>query len=103
MKIRPSAKKQRGQILIMTTFAAIPMFAIIGLVTDIGYMQYVKKSTQNAADAAAFAAAVALHSQMTGSSYTCGGVVVCQSKPTFCDPTVTTPSTPIDNGCLYAK
>jgi hypothetical protein len=32
------------------------MFAIIGLVTDLGYMQYVKKSTQAAADAAARAA-----------------------------------------------
>ena len=97
------ARNQRGQILLFVTFAAIPMFAIIGLVTDLGYMQYVKKSTQSAADAAARAAIIEFHKANFGGSYSCGGSVVCQATPQYCDPTMTTPSNPIENGCLYAK
>src|SRR5579864_4646557 len=103
MNNQERARKQRGQILILVTFAAIPMFAIIGLVTDLGYMQYVKKSTQAAADAAARAAIIQFHKANFGASYSCGGLVVCQASPQFCDPTITTPSNPIENGCLYAK
>lgn len=43
----------RGQSLLILTLALVPMVGIVGLVTDIGYMHYVKKSAQNAADAAA--------------------------------------------------
>jgi len=50
MKNQKRAGNQRGQILILVTLAAIPMFAIAGLVTDLGYMQYVRRSTQTAAD-----------------------------------------------------
>ena len=86
------------------TFAAIPMFAIIGLVTDIGYMQYVKKSAQAAADSAALAAVIQFHSSISGSSFTCdSSIVICSASPTYCDPTVTTPANPVQNGCLYAK
>jgi Flp pilus assembly protein TadG len=103
MNNQQCARKQRGQILLFVTFAAIPMFAMIGLVTDLGYMQYVKKSTQAAADAAARAAIIQFHDSNYGSSYSCGGSVVCQATPQYCDPTMTTPSNAIDNGCLYAK
>jgi Flp pilus assembly protein TadG len=103
MKKQKRAGNQRGQILILVTFAAIPMFAIAGLVTDLGYMQYVKKSTQAAADAAARAAMIQFHSANYGSSYLCGGSVVCQAAPQFCDPTITVPANAIQNGCLYAK
>ena len=44
-------KRSRGQILIMTTLVIVPMFAMLGLVTDLGYMRYVKMTTQTAAEA----------------------------------------------------
>jgi Flp pilus assembly protein TadG len=103
MNNQKRARNQRGQILLFVTFAAVPMFAIIGLVTDLGYMQYVKKSTQAAADAAARAAIIEFHKSNYGASYSCGGSVVCQAAPQYCDPTITTPSNAIENGCLYAK
>jgi hypothetical protein len=103
MKNQKRAGNQRGQILILVTFAAVPMFATIGLVTDLGYMQYVKKSTQKAADAAARSAIIQFHKANFGGSYSCGGSVVCQAAPQFCDPAITAPSNPIENGCLYAK
>jgi len=103
MNNRERAQNQRGQILLFVTFAAIPMFAIIGLVTDLGYMQYVKKSTQAAADAAARAAIIQFHDSNYGASYSCGGSVVCQAAPQFCDPAITVPANAVQNGCLYAK
>ena len=103
MKTQKRAGNQRGQILILVTFAVIPMFAIAGLVTDLGYMQYVRRSTQAAADAAARAAMIQFHSANYGSSYSCGGSVVCQAAPQFCDPAIAVPANAIQNGCLYAK
>jgi hypothetical protein len=103
MNNQKRAAKQRGQVLILVTLAAIPMFAIAGLVTDLGYMQYVRRSTQTAADAAARAAMIQFHSANFGSSYSCGGAVVCQAAPQFCDPAIGTPANAIENGCLYAK
>ena len=38
----------------MVTLALVPLFGILGLVTDIGYMQFVKMSAQTAAEAASF-------------------------------------------------
>jgi len=101
--MRDHSRKQSGQALLMVTLAAIPMFAMVGLVVDLGYMQYMKKSTQAAADAAALAAAIAFHSSTSGSSFSCGGSIVCQSTPQYCDPSITTASNAIDSGCLYAK
>jgi len=42
----------------MVTFALIPMFGIMGLVVDFGYMHFVKMSAQTAAEAAAQATEV---------------------------------------------
>src|SRR5215467_10559047 len=103
MRMRDHSRKQSGQALLMVTLAAIPMFAMVGLVVDLGYMQYMKKSTQAVADAAAYAAAIAFHSSTSGSSFSCGGSIVCQSTPQYCDPSITTASNAIDSGCLYAK
>ena len=51
-----SRSKRRGQALILVTLTLIPMLGFIGLVTDLGYMHYVQKSAQAAADSAALAA-----------------------------------------------
>jgi len=86
----------------MTTIMLIPLFGLAGLVTDLGYMQYLKRSAQTAADVAAQAAIIQFHSAAVGSSYTCGGNVVCQSTPAACPSNITTPANPIQNGCMYA-
>lgn len=96
--------RQRGQILIMTTLIAVPLFGMLGLVTDLGYMHYVKMTAQSAAEAAAQSAMLDFHGTMGGASYSCGGNVVCTSgAQTACTPSITSPSTSIDHGCMYAQ
>jgi len=63
---RPS--RQRGQVLLMVTFALIPMFGMLGLVADFGYMHFVKMSAQTAAEAAAQAAIISYHETVGGSN-----------------------------------
>jgi hypothetical protein len=87
----------------MTSLLLVPMFGLLGLVTDIGYMHYVKESTQAAAEAAAWSAVVDFHATTGGATYTCGGNVVCQSTPTACTPSITTPQNSIEHGCMYAQ
>ena len=59
----------------MVTLALIPLFGILGLVTDIGYMQFVKMSAQTAAEAASQAAIVSYHETVGGSNAVCGMLV----------------------------
>lgn len=90
---------KKGQSLLIITIALIPMFGIVGLVTDLGYMYFVKKSAQNAADAAAMAAILQFQWGLGGSGASCGtGGVVCQN-PTSCNPA---PSNYLNSACLYA-
>src|SRR5438132_1214719 len=56
MRKKQSTDRHRGQALIMTTLALIPMFGLMGLAVDLGWMEFTKKSAQTAADAAAMAA-----------------------------------------------
>jgi hypothetical protein len=96
-----------GQVLLMVTMALVPLFAILGLVTDIGYMQYVKMSAQTAAEAAARAAIISYHETVGGSNPTCGtgtGTVPCSpTTPTTCPSNITTPANFIERGCMYAQ
>lgn len=94
---------RNGQVAIMLTLALVPMFAIIGLVTDFGYMQFVKMSAQTAAEAASRAAMIQFHGAVGGSNYTCGGSVVCSSTPTVCPANITSPANSIEDGCMYAQ
>jgi Flp pilus assembly protein TadG len=48
---------QRGQALILVTLSLFTMCGLLGLAVDLGWSYFVKKSAQNAADAAALAAA----------------------------------------------
>lgn len=95
--------RRKGQILVMTTLLIIPMLGLLGLVTDVGYMHFVKMSAQTAAEAAARAAILQMHATVGGSSLTCGGAVVCADTPTACPANVTTPSNAMENGCMYAQ
>jgi Flp pilus assembly protein TadG len=54
-----SKKTERGQALILITFAIIGLIALTGLTVDGGMAYSDRRSAQNAADSAAFAAALA--------------------------------------------
>ena len=99
MRTKHSADK-RGQALIMTTLALVPMFGLMGLAVDLGWMEYTKKSAQTAADAAAMAALLQFQSTTFSTTVTCGvGGVVCQA-PTSCSPA---PASYLHSGCDYAQ
>jgi hypothetical protein len=75
----------------------------VGLVTDLGYMNFIKMSAQTAAQAAAQAALIDFKATFGSSVVDCtSGLVVCSSTPTLC-PTTTTPANSIERGCLYAQ
>ena len=99
----PGKCKEKGQILLMTTLIAVPMFGMLGLVTDLGYMHFVKMSAQSAAEAAAESAMIDFHETTGGSVYTCGGNVVCTSGQTNCTPSITNPVNSVQHGCMYAQ
>lgn len=85
--------------------AIIPLFGVIGLVSDIGYMHYTKMAAQTAAEAAAHATIIDLHSSNAASSYTCGttgSTVKCSSTQTGCPSSITTPANSVEHGCMYA-
>jgi len=84
----------------MTTLALVPMFGLMGLAVDLGWMEYTKKSAQTAADAAAMAALLQFQSTTFSTTVTCGvGGVVCQA-PTSCNPA---PTSYLHSGCDYAQ
>ncbi len=89
----------------MTTLVSIPLFAMIGLVTDLGYMRYAKMTAHSAAEAAAQAAIVNFYSTTGGATFNCtgstGNVVCTNGSPGTCDPGTGSPS--IHDGCLYAQ
>ncbi len=88
----------------LTTLALIPMIGFFGLVTDVGYMHYVKMSAQTAAEAAAQAAIIDFHATVGGSNPACGGAIACSaSAPTACPANVTSPENSIQHGCMYAQ
>jgi len=93
---------QGGQSLIMLTLALVPMFGIMGMVTDLGYMHFVKMEAQTAAEAASKAAIVNLHATVGGALTTCSTSVVCANTITQCPTHITTPQNSIEVGCMYA-
>lgn len=92
----------RGQALLLVTFCSVPIFAVIGLAGDIGWMHFLKKSAQAAADAAASAAVLRFQATVNGSSFVCGTPGVLCQAPTACPRDLTTGATPLDSACLYA-
>jgi len=95
-------RSHKGQATLLVTFALVPMIGLLGLVTDLGYMHYLKKSAQAAADAAVLAAVSQVHSNVGGSKFTCDMVgVTC--KTSYTCPTSPTADNAADIACLYAK
>jgi Flp pilus assembly protein TadG len=97
------SQRERGQVLVMITLSAILIFAILGLVVDIGWVHFRKNAAQTAADAAALAAVQAASISSSGSPICGANSVVCQAA-TACPSSISSP--PANNllaGCLYAK
>jgi len=96
--------KRGGQILIMFTLTLVPMFGLMGLVTDLGYMHFIKMSAQTAAQAAAMATIIDYKSSFGGASKSCTDTgVSCSSTPVTCTANITTPANSIEHGCMYAQ
>ncbi len=94
------SKRPRGQALIMTTMALVPMFGLMGLAVDLGWMEFTKKSAQSAADASAMAAVLQFQNTIFSTDLTCSSPgVICQS-PTECS-TIT--SGYLHSACAYAQ
>src|SRR5450755_1270183 len=49
--------RQRGQSLVVVVLGLVVLLGILGLAIDMGYLRYMKRKMQTAADAAAIAAA----------------------------------------------
>lgn len=95
---------QRGQALLMITFALIPMLGLVGLVTDVGYMYYVQSAAQAAADSAVLAAAYRFNHTLSTSGLSCGNPAwICNETPAPCPASLTSASNPVETACLYAK
>ena len=101
--------KRRGQVILLVTFALIPLAGMVGLVTDIGYMRYVQRSAQKAADAAVLAAISNYKRNNTGSVFSCGTGTTAPSwacntsTPYTCPGALTSASNPVEDACLYAQ
>src|SRR6266481_4669559 len=99
--------KRRGQVMLLVTFAIVPLAGVVGLVTDIGYMRYVQRSAQKAADAAVLAAIADYNATNTGSVFTCGSgsmapAWVCHNpNPYTCPGGLTGASDPVEDACYY--
>jgi hypothetical protein len=86
----------------MITLVLVPMCGVIGLVSDIGYMHFLKTSAQTAAEAAARATMIQFHKTVGGGISGCTTSVVCATTATACPTNITTPANAIQNGCMYA-
>ena len=95
-------KHENGQVIVLVTLALVPLVGLMGLVADIGYMHYIKKSAQAAADSAALAAVYTFNRTMAGSAFDCGIGWMCNRPAQTC-PSNPGASNPIQTACLYAK
>jgi Flp pilus assembly protein TadG len=104
-----NSAKRRGQTALLTTVAIIPLAGLLGLVTDIGYMHFVQRSAQKAADAAALAAIANYNATVAGTIFNCPASTgdptwPCNNPtPYTCPGGLTGASNPVDEACLYAQ
>jgi hypothetical protein len=93
----------------LVTVAIVPLVGMAGLVTDLGYMHYVQRSAQKAADAAVLAAVAGYNASSAGSAFTCGSGStapswVCNNpNPYICPGGLTNAANPVEEACLYAQ
>src|SRR6266542_3452544 len=103
------AVRTKGQAVLLVTAALIPLMGLLGLVSDIGYMLFTRKSAQKAADAAVLAAVARFNSTIGGSNFDCTTITwsawICNNSnnPYTCHSDLTTATNPMETACLYAK
>ncbi len=69
----------------MVTFAMFLLCGMLGLVVDLGWSYFVRKSAQAAADAAALAAVQGVRDTATTlAEYACGARAACEPTPRYC-------------------
>ena len=94
---------QKGAVLILVTLAAGLLFGMLGLAIDLGWMFFLKRSAQTAADSAAQAAAIeALAAVGQTARFECGETSACQNAQACPEIPITEPSGNLDYGCAYA-
>jgi hypothetical protein len=98
-----STDRQRGQALLMVSFATVVIFGSLALAADVGWEYFRRETAQAAADSAALAAVRAAVST-SPSSLVCGSSGVwCSAAATNCPTTAPgVASTSFDNACMMA-
>ncbi len=100
---RPNSGRS-GQAVLLVTLSLVPMIGMVSLVTDAGYLYYVKNSAQAAADSAALAALYRFNATISGSAFTCSSYEwICHRDPGPCPAGLTSGSNPPETACMYAK
>lgn len=94
---------ERGQALILITVGAILIFAMMGLVVDIGWGHFRKNAAQAAADSAALAAVTSVSVSAPCNPVCASGTVSCQAATTCPSSITDPPANNLQAGCLYAK
>src|SRR4051794_6150116 len=95
-------KQERGQALLMVTLSMVLICGMLGLVVDLGWGFFVKRSAQSAADAAALAGARKAYSVIgQRGNYSCGTDLDCQATAASCSSI--TNSSNLYSGCQYAR
>jgi Flp pilus assembly protein TadG len=104
MSMQQTRKGERGQAVVMVTLALVAMCGLMGLAVDMGWMFFVKKQAQAAADAAAMAAVQEALFKMGGTTtgFVCGSIsnIDCAATPEDCSSV--NGSGNLNNGCQYA-
>jgi len=110
-----SRNREAGQSLLMVAFSMVAFLALMGLAIDVGYLRYVQRQLQTAADNAALAAAIQIPYAITGGISVKTAALAASSENNFtdgvngvkvsvCDPPgtlvygSTCPSTPFSGG-----
>lgn len=85
----------------MITLTLPLTLGLVGMVVDVGWAYWREEACRTAAQAAAFASAMAASK---ASNQTCGSGVTCTTGYSACPASPTSPpSSVLQNGCLYAK
>ncbi len=96
--MRIHRQAERGSVFLGVMMMIVPICALVGLVTDVGWWYFTAQSAHAAAQAAAVAAVRSAMDEVTaGGSYTCGSLT-CQTTPANCPTTIPN----LMNGCVYA-
>ena len=80
-----SSRSQSGQVLVMMTFALVLLCGMLGLVVDLGWAYFIRKSAQLAVDAGALAAVKTARVGVPSDEMHCGvSGVDCAATPRDC-------------------